>query len=228
MIRAFNTKQVALALWNFLLSAVSFGLCYLFFRFTFIWLLAQYDGFHLLLGAGHAGIQGGGEGDQGQIGRELNRVLVEQIVPPSPEPWASLVPLLPVTFIGLIGWFRAKADQGLVSYHESGLMLGAPTTGAGHHARRGINRVAGIAYILSQIFLSGPLQLLRGINRLRDLIPLSEELEEKLAATLSEIQTRNKWESPEDYPEQVREVFLLNRMELIDFSPTKMKFRAKS
>jgi hypothetical protein len=184
LIPAFNSRQIALAIWNFCLSAVSFAICYGFFYFAAYWLISQFRVSSL-------------------AGRE---------------------PLFAVGLVILtafLGWLRAREDKGLYGFHESGVFLNAdPTTGVGYLAQRDIQRVTGPAYVLSQIFLAGSLQLLRGLTRLRDLLPPSEELEASLVATLAEIRRRNKWEGSEDYPQQVREVFLLNRM--------KMKFRAKS
>jgi hypothetical protein len=90
------------------------------------------------------------------------------------------------------------------------------------------HRITGPAYLLTQIFLVGPLQILGAYERCRNLIGPDSALEPRLRELLSRIKAKNKWEGISDYPEQEREVALLIRMGKLDFSRTKARFRAKA
>jgi hypothetical protein len=155
--------------------------------------------------------------------------LIGAFGPKSLFPWRAVFAGGALLLVTGSGWWQWRKGEGLYGFHESGMFINAePTTGVGFLAQRDINRVVGPAYMLGQVALAAPLQLLRAYGRFRGLIPPGPELERGLETVLGTIKARNKWEGPEDYPGQEREVFLLNRMGLIDFSPTKMKFRAKS
>lgn len=78
--------------------------------------------------------------------------------------------------------------------------------------------MTGLAYVLSQALLAGPLLLLRSLHRLRNLVPEEAGLEQKLVHLLAMLQAANKWQGPSDYPGLEREVLLLNFMKKIDFS----------
>ncbi|HEY1049110.1 MAG TPA: hypothetical protein VGE39_05120, partial [Prosthecobacter sp.] len=96
----------------------------------------------------------------------------------------------------------------------------ADTAGANavdYHARR----VTGPAYVLSQIFLGGPLFLLRGITHLKQRLPDEAGLEAKLHHTLGILRAANKWQSITEHPGHQREIVLLARMKQIDFSAHK-------
>lgn len=138
-------------------------------------------------------------------------------------PLPKMVPVC----IGLIGlaatWFSGyrtwKNRGGLFSYHESGLYhdLGDGTTGAivtDFYA----HRVTAPAYLLGQVFLAGPLWILRAWTLLHGRIPYSAELESSLEDTLAKLRAANKWQGPGEYPEARAEILYLAQMGLIDFS----------
>jgi len=89
-------------------------------------------------------------------------------------------------------------------------------------------RVTGPAYLLSQLFLGGPLLALRGLVHLRNRIPSEPGLEENLQRVLQAVTQANQWQSLNDYPADRREILLLAKMGLIDFSAAKGVPRLRS
>ncbi|MEM7144596.1 MAG: hypothetical protein AAF591_05645 [Verrucomicrobiota bacterium] len=138
-----------------------------------------------------------------------------------------------VVLVGLLGltisgWRKWLKGEGHDEYAETDLYFGLSTETSGayvveHYA----TRVTGPAYFLSQLFLAGPLQLLKGWARLRRLIPREAGLEGKLEALRREIEARGKWHSASEYSGRERELAYLVRMGLVDFSPRKGSVRGR-
>ena len=138
----------------------------------------------------------------------------------------AAVSLAVVFFSGYRTW---RAGGGLQGYHESGFYhdLGEDTAGAvmvDHY----VHRITGPAHVLSQLFLAGPLLLLRVGTLVASRLPDDSRLESKLADTLVVLRTANKWQAITDYPERTDEILFLARMGLIDFSPAKGVPRIKA
>ncbi|MDB6072148.1 MAG: hypothetical protein JWL81_3319 [Verrucomicrobiales bacterium] len=95
----------------------------------------------------------------------------------------------------------------------------------GYHA----HRVTGPAFVLGQLFLSGPLGILRGWTLLNSRIPESADLESRLENTLVVLRAANKWQGFGDHPELKNEILHLAQMDLIDFSAREhtARFKAK-
>ena len=129
---------------------------------------------------------------------------------------ATFVILILVTISGYRTW---KQSGGFSSYHESGLYHELDLSSGGAAAVDFYaHRVTGTAYLLSQVFLAGPLMGLRAISRFRNRIPPDDTLEKALGQTLSMLKEINKWQSLTDHPGLEREILLLARMGEIDFS----------
>jgi hypothetical protein len=129
---------------------------------------------------------------------------------------------------GLTGFFRWKSGNGLYGYSDSSLFINLdPVSGGAVATDRLANRITGPAYILTQVFLVGPLQLLSAYTRFRSIIRPDRLLDARLSELLNRVRAKNKWEGIFEYPEEEREVALLIRMGKLDFSRTKMRFRAK-
>ena len=131
-----------------------------------------------------------------------------------------------VFFSGYRTW---RAGGGLQGYHESGFYhdLGEDTAGA-VVVDQYVHRITGSAHVLSQLFLAGPLLLLRVGTLVASRLPDDSRLESKLADTLVVLRTANKWQSITVYPERTDEILFLARMGLIDFSPAKGVPRIKA
>lgn len=143
-------------------------------------------------------------------------------------PWLAFAALGGISFSG---WRTWKNGAGFQTFSESALyhdLGGAADTAGAHVVDHYAGQVTGPAYVLSQVFLGGPLLLLKSIHRLRSLIPNEAGLEQKLAHLLAVLHAADKWQGLADYPGQEREIFLLNRMKKIDFSQHKGKVRFKA
>lgn len=131
--------------------------------------------------------------------------------------------------ITLSGYRQWKNRGGFYGYHESSLYhdLGEDTAGAlvvDYYA----HRVTGSAYVLSQLFLAGPLLALRAVTHFRNLIPTQAGLDERLGTVLNRLRKINKWQGLTDHPDVRQEILLLAKMDLIDFSVAKGNPRFKA
>ncbi len=134
--------------------------------------------------------------------------------------------LLLLTFSGYRVW---KSKGGLYSYHESALYhnLGCESAGA-FVIDRYAHRVTGSAYLLSQIFLAGPLFVLHGVSLLASRIPHRTEVERRVEEALAALRAANRWQSIDDYPSMRTEILYLAQMGKIDFSAHKGTPRIKA
>lgn len=138
---------------------------------------------------------------------------------------SGLLGLAAAFFSGYRVWQRGG---GLYGYHESALYHDWGGTAGGSVVDFYAHRVTGPAYLLSQIFLAGPLLVFRTTTLLNSLIPANPELEERLRGTLGAIRTAKKWQSLNEYPDHKAEVLYLAQMGLIDFSAFKGTPRIKA
>ncbi len=136
-------------------------------------------------------------------------------LPATLVPWLSLAALGAVTYGG---WRQWQRGDGFNSYLESSLFHDLGNSGGAFLVEEQTHRVTGPAYLLSQIFLGGPLLALRAIKHLRQRLPTMEGLEARLHETLSLLRMANKWQSIEDHPERRLEILMLAQMSKIDFS----------
>ena len=101
--------------------------------------------------------------------------------------------LLLVTISGYRLW---KRGGGFQSYHESGLIISSTYPLAARMSRTITRtRVTGPAFVLTQLFLAGPVMTLRGIAHFRNRIPPDASLDHSLHGTLAMLQGLNKWQS---------------------------------
>jgi len=145
--------------------------------------------------------------------------------------WAigiAIAALVGVTWSGYHTW---KRGQGFQTYIESALyhnLAGAADTGGAEVVDYYARQVTGPAFVLSQIFLGGPLFALRGLRHFKQLLPNEAGLEQKLHSMLGVLRQANKWQSITEYPGQEREILMLAQMKQIDFSAHKGTPRFKA
>lgn len=144
---------------------------------------------------------------------------------------ATWLGCLMVILMTLSGWRIWKSGQGFENYGES--VFSPDLTGSYERpwARKMDNPGQGLratAYVLSQLFLSGPLLMLKSLERLKSRIPEDAGLESKLADMLEVLRRANRWQSLADYPGREREILLLRRMKQIDFSRYEGRVRFKA
>jgi hypothetical protein len=140
--------------------------------------------------------------------------------------WTAWGILLLVTLSGYRVW---KNRGGFHGYHESSFFhdLGEESGGGmmmDHYA----HRITGPAYVLSQLFLAGPLLAIRGFSRFRNCIAAKPGLEDRLKWTLERLRQINKWQNVEEHPDLRREILLLAQMREIDFSIAKGQPRIRA
>jgi hypothetical protein len=138
---------------------------------------------------------------------------------------AAYIPFIAAFALALITWSGYRQWQngnGFKTYIESSLYhdLGEDSAGGvvvDYYARR----VTGPAYVLSQIFLGGPLLLLRARKHFKQQLPNVTGLEQDLHQVLDALRAANKWQAITDYPETQREILMLAQMKKIEFSAHK-------
>lgn len=142
-------------------------------------------------------------------------------------PWFATVVVVVITISGYRTW---KSRGGYYRYDQSGMYHRTAQGRVAMIDLAGVdpNQVTGWAYLLGQVFLSGPLLALRAMANVRNRIPLEHGLENRLQAVLERLQSADKWQGEAEYREELREILLLARMRKIDFSAAKgtARFRA--
>jgi hypothetical protein len=146
-----------------------------------------------------------------------------------PEIMHVCIGLAGLAGIWITGYRVWKSGGGLYSYHDSALYHNfGRASGGSFMLEMYAHRVTGTAYILSQIFLAGPLWILKAASLLYGLIPYSSQLEAKLEQTLAILRAANKWQGLGEYPTALKEILHLAQMGLIDFSAFKGAPRFKA
>lgn len=136
-----------------------------------------------------------------------------------PESWLFLVAVIVLVLIAVSGFRLWRRGGGFSSYQDSGLYHDMDAVSGGSVvADIYLHRVTGPAHLLSQLFLAGPLMLLRAVDHFRNRIRPDARLDESLAATLAMLREINRWQSLSEHPGLEREILLLARMKHIDFS----------
>ncbi len=122
-----------------------------------------------------------------------------------------------------------RTRGGLFSYHESAFYQQYDFVSGGavvvdHY----VHRVTAPAYVIAQIMLAGPLQVLRTATLIASLLPSDTDSERRHAEALAALKAANKWQSIAEYPEMRLEILHLAQMGLIDFSAHKGVPRIKA
>ena len=138
--------------------------------------------------------------------------------------WAIGIAIAALAGVTWSGYHTWKRGQGFQTYVESALyhnLAGAADTGGAEVVDYYARQVTGPAFVLSQIFLGGPLFALRGWRHFQQLLPNEAGLEQKLHSMLGILRQANKWQAITEYPGQEREILMLAQMKKIDFSAHK-------
>lgn len=140
----------------------------------------------------------------------------------------SLIAWCCVAAIALAGFFRWRSGKGYNRFDESGLMPTAePHSGLSLETHIAANRVGAWSYMLGQLFLAGPLQILQAFDRLKLRIPNSPVREIDLAAFRDQLRAKNRWLSISEFAGREQDVVYLARMGLVDWSPRKGALKAR-
>jgi hypothetical protein len=139
---------------------------------------------------------------------------------------AKLIPTLCAVAVVLVlywdGFRRANSNAGLYGFDESQMFLGLDWSNAGAMlVEMELARVTGPAYVLTQLFLCGPLQLIKCKGCVASLIEPHPGLVQNLQHLLDGIVSKGKWHSVETYSNYYPELRQLISMELVEFSARK-------
>lgn len=161
--------------------------------------------------------------------RYLPPFIADALGPPWPQKTCVLVASACLAVITFSGWRTWKAGRGLHGYHESALYhdLGEETAGAivvDHYAQQ----VTAPAYLLSQLFLAGPLLLLRARTLWASLLPATKDWETRVTHALTVLQSAARWQSITEHPSMRTEILYLAQMGQIEFSAYKGTPRIKA
>ena len=140
----------------------------------------------------------------------------------------ALIAWICCALIAVTGWHRWRNGGGYHHFHESGMMpTGEPQSGVAWEVQRTANRVGAWSYLLGQIFLAGPLQILSAFDRLRMRIPDAPTLEAELLTFRDQLREKNQWLPISDFSGRGQHVAYLARLGLVDFSPRKGTLKAR-
>jgi hypothetical protein len=141
---------------------------------------------------------------------------------------AEAIAMIGICVSGYLSWRRGLE---FTSYVESNLFhdLG-DSAGGGVAVDQYARQITGPAYLLSQVFLGGPLFLLRAVKSLRQRLPESHELEDRLDVMLKTLRKATKWQGMNEYPGHEQEILMLAQMKQIAFSGFKgvPRFKAEN
>ena len=143
-------------------------------------------------------------------------------------PLLSLIAWTCVALIALAGFLRWRNGGGYHRFDESGLMITAePRTGVSLDVHETAERIGAWTYVLGQIFLAGPLRVLRAFEHWKSRIPNSPVLENELIALHGQLRAKNKWLPVSEFAGREQHIVYLARLDLIDWSPRKGTLRAR-
>ncbi|MEM9479942.1 MAG: hypothetical protein AAGA58_09850 [Verrucomicrobiota bacterium] len=127
----------------------------------------------------------------------------------------------------LSGWLQWKKERAY-NYEDFGFYPGfEPTTTGGAVVEMYAHRVSGVAFILTKLFLLGPIGLLDAIKYSRSFVPDSPTVVRETGMLLESIRAKEKWHSASEYAGQETALSILIRLRLVDFSEKKGRLKAK-
>jgi hypothetical protein len=148
---------------------------------------------------------------------------------PAPVPKAACltIALLAVVLLFIEGLRRARAGKGLYSFLDSPGHLGLDWSsgGAVMVEMEVASRITGPAYILTQLFLCGPLQWQKMHDSISSIFPATEATSGELEQLLSDLEMQRGWQSLRKFDERQAVLKKLIDMELVDFSPRTKSIR---
>ena len=130
-----------------------------------------------------------------------------------------------IVCLGIVTWagiLHGRAGEGHYGFGDSGLQVRINAdSGGAFFTQHYANRVTAPAYVLSQIFLAGPLQMIKCQRCFRSRIAKAPGLEPRLIALQKKVESRPKRHLLSEYPGQESDIFMLARMDRIAFSARK-------
>ena len=130
--------------------------------------------------------------------------------------------------MGLGGLWQWRKGEGHTTFAESNFFTMQAVVNSASDTRLTLVGLApAMAYMLSQIFLAGPLRVLRAFEHWKSRIPNSPVLENELIALHGQLRAKNKWLPVSEFVGREQHIVYLARLDLIDWSPRKGTLRAR-
>ncbi|NOY00555.1 MAG: hypothetical protein GXP30_12580 [Verrucomicrobia bacterium] len=138
--------------------------------------------------------------------------------------WIALGIVILSTSTGLVGYARGS---GYSELEDSGFALSFldSSTGGSHYMGCYGRQVTGPAYLFSQTFLAGPIQIGRCLDRLKSRIPASIELENAMEETLGFARGKKAWHDITEYKGREQAASYLIRVGALEYSGRKGRVR---
>ena len=128
----------------------------------------------------------------------------------------------------LAGVFQWRRGEGHSSYADSSLNVQLEwVSGGAFMMERYAQRVTAPAHVLTQIFLGGPFQLMKGLSRFRSLLPTDPQFEARLGDLLEKIRERKTWHPVAVHAGSEKELSALILMDAVEYSPRKGTVRTR-
>lgn len=124
--------------------------------------------------------------------------------------------------VTVAGIRHGRTGKGHYGLEDSGLQVQIDAdSGGAFFTELYANRVTTPAYLLSQVFLAGPLQLIKCMRCFRSRLEAQLGLENRLLELQKEVESRPKRHPLSEYLGRESDIFLLARMDRIAFSARK-------
>ncbi|MEM6915731.1 MAG: hypothetical protein AAF491_04110 [Verrucomicrobiota bacterium] len=144
----------------------------------------------------------------------------------SPE-WNGAIPLLLVGIVYVFGFIDLTRHGGLRSYGDSSLYFDFDMqTASGTVGDYYLSQATTSAYMVSQVLLCAPIQLIKFLRCLKSIIRDEPSTEADLTRLLGEIREKGKWHEATSYGDRLPLLGHLINMDQVDFSPRKGVVRA--
>lgn len=132
------------------------------------------------------------------------------------------IPILLVVLVYVLGFIDLARHGGLRSYHYSSLYFDFDlSTASGTVTDYYVSQATTSAYMISQILLCAPIQLIKFVSCLLSKIQNEPRTEQALTKLLGEIRENGKWHEAATYSDRLNLLGHLINMDKVDFSARK-------
>lgn len=150
------------------------------------------------------------------------------MLPPGLPGWfESAVSSSVLVIITASGWIRHRRNEE-ADLSDAVMWKGDVDMPGAFVAQVRINQVSSSAWMLSQVFLAGPMRILRAVDLWRSCLPVGTELEQRMLVLLRELKSRNQWVPVEPFQHHGEALAALIRTGHVEFSSIKGRLRASS
>ena len=145
-----------------------------------------------------------------------------------PEAYALAFAVVMMLMVIFAAWKRHQTQREAFDLATAMLWQSDPVGGGGAMTRYRVNQIAGFAWFVIGIFLSGPLCLFRSISAFRGRLPHDDQLESRMGRLLDELRADDRWLDVGRFDGRFEELFALVRTGDVEFSSIKGRVKAAS